>query len=238
MNKHEPMPREASEPVGLSDIGAEAFDEALIWSRPGLERHDRHIVAVTASIMQRGERAIEQALRKALNEGVAPNVLAETCVHTLLYVGSVAAQMAFDILKGLCKARDITLETTPLPTTITPDHKRAGAAIKSTLHAERKDDGHANPDATYAPALYSIATDAGYGHIWTRDGLDTRARLICAIAAFTVQPDAEPSFCKFAQAGSDNGLSVREIQEVVIQTTPYVGFPRALKALTLMNDLF
>ncbi|MEO0412408.1 MAG: carboxymuconolactone decarboxylase family protein [Pseudomonadota bacterium] len=238
MNKHEDMSFDKAVIGGTSTMPIDPFDEAIFWSRPGLSRHNRHIAATMAAIMQRMEAPIERAVSRAVDEGFPAKALTEICVHSMLYAGTVTSEMSLHIAKVVLDSRGIAIQVDPLPSVVTDEHRRKGAEIKAALHGERREVGHANPHARFAPALYQIATDIGYGHIWARGGLSLQERLICAIAAFTVQEDAEASFCKFAQAGQEHGLSVVEIQEVVIQTTPYVGFPRALKALILMEDLF
>lgn len=45
----------------------------------------------------------------------------------------------------------------------------------------------------------------------------------------------EGQFVKFAQAALDNGFSREQVVEVVIQTAPYAGFPRALNALGALS---
>ena len=41
---------------------------------------------------------------------------------------------------------------------------------------------------------------------------------------------------KFALSALDTGLSREEIVEVIMQTAPYTGFPRALNALSAFHD--
>ena len=56
--------------------------------------------------------------------------------------------------------------------------------------------------------------------------------MICAVAAFTAL-NLPGQLEKFLSAALHVGLSKDEIIEVVIQTAPYSGFPKALNALAM-----
>ncbi len=60
--------------------------------------------------------------------------------------------------------------------------------------------------------------------------LDGRAESIIPIAAFTAKGDTENLKTALA-AGLQNGMTVNEIKEVLVQMYAYAGFPRSLTAL-------
>ena len=60
--------------------------------------------------------------------------------------------------------------------------------------------------------------------------------MICAVAAFTAI-DLLPQLEKFAQSALTTGLNREEVIEIIMQTAPYSGFPRALNALSAFDDV-
>ncbi|NQV58634.1 MAG: carboxymuconolactone decarboxylase family protein, partial [Alphaproteobacteria bacterium] len=58
---------------------------------------------------------------------------------------------------------------------------------------------------------------------------------ICAVAAFTAI-DHLPKLAKFSQSALNTGLTRVQIVEIIMQTAPYSGFPRALNALSAFDD--
>lgn len=218
------------------DLGS-AFEADYIWSRPGLARPDRHLAAVTTALVQGSIPNIDCTLSQAMVDAVEPETLGECIIHNSLYTGNRRMQDGLNLLQSLAGPK-CSYAPAPIARQITQEIRDAGRDMKAKLHGSRKNDGHADPDNRFTSPLYRLATDLGYGHIWNRPGLSVRERLVCAIAAFTALPDAEPSFKKFALSATDNGLEVLEIREIVIQAVPNIGFPRALKALLLMEELF
>lgn len=232
--------------INAGDIALNAnhFDPSARWEheqifkRAGLEPRYRHIATLSAIVIQKAWNDLPSAMDRAVGDGLAIAAICEVFIHTSLYIGTAATRQAIECARTHFNINANAVPLSPIPHVETADLMAAGNDMKAVLHGSRKEKGHADPDAPYAPALYKLATVFGYGHIWSRPGLSLKERLICAIAGFAVLPDAEGSFRKFSLSAAQNGCSIREIQETVIQTLPYVGFPRALKALVMMEEIF
>ena len=113
---------------------------------------------------------------------------------------------------------------------------QAGVDTMHTLHAERSQGSYAWPQAGAPAELYPTAVQYGYGAIWHRPGLDLRQRMVCTVAAFT-SLEAQSQMRKFFRSGLNVGLSRTEIIEAIMQTSPYTGFPRALNALLIAEEV-
>lgn len=72
--------------------------------------------------------------------------------------------------------------------------------------------------------------------IMPAQGLSARQRAIVPIAAFTAKGDV-PGLKKALAKGLDNGLSISEAKEILIQMYAYAGFPRSLTALDTFMGL-
>jgi 4-carboxymuconolactone decarboxylase len=83
---------------------------------------------------------------------------------------------------------------------------------------------------TFGSAVAGYAIDQAFGEIWTRPGLDRKARSLVSMAVMIAlrQPH---EFAIHMNIGLNNGLTLGEIEETLIQTLPYVGFPAVATAL-------
>ena len=77
-----------------------------------------------------------------------------------------------------------------------------------------------------------------FGDIYSRPGLDLRAREIATIAALTALGNAGPQLKVHIEAGLNVGLSCEEITEVIMQMAVYAGFPAALNGLFAAKEIF
>ncbi|AXK80025.1 carboxymuconolactone decarboxylase family protein [Pseudolabrys taiwanensis] len=92
--------------------------------------------------------------------------------------------------------------------------------------------------ADIAPDFARYILEFPFGDIYSRPGLDLRAREIATIAALTAMGNAAPQLKVHIEAGLNVGLSREEIVEVIMQMAVYAGFPAALNGLFAAKDVF
>lgn len=76
-----------------------------------------------------------------------------------------------------------------------------------------------------------------YGDVHSRDGLETRERQIATIAMLTALGGRERQLRLHIEGALNVGLTSKEIEEVIIHTVPYAGFPGAINAVTLLQGV-
>lgn len=76
-----------------------------------------------------------------------------------------------------------------------------------------------------------------YGDIHSRGGLGTRERQIATIAMLTALGGRERQLRLHIEGALNVGLTSTEIEEVIIHTVPYAGFPGAINAVTLLKAI-
>lgn len=88
----------------------------------------------------------------------------------------------------------------------------------------------------FASAMADLAVDFAFGSVWARDGLERKQRSLIVIGILIAQ--RQPGELKnHIRIGLTNGLTVREIEEALIQSVPYVGFPAATTASTAILEV-
>lgn len=83
----------------------------------------------------------------------------------------------------------------------------------------------------FASAIARHGMTHSYTDCWSRDGLERRERSLVTIAALIGmrQPNELRNHIKIGVA---NGLTVREIEEILVQLSTYVGYPCIASATT------
>ena len=77
----------------------------------------------------------------------------------------------------------------------------------------------------------------GYGDIFSRPGLSVREREMATVALLTAMGGREPQLRVHILAALKAGITAEEVKEVIIQTVPYAGFPTAINATNLLNQI-
>jgi 4-carboxymuconolactone decarboxylase len=89
---------------------------------------------------------------------------------------------------------------------------------------------------TFGSDIARMAIEFAFGDVWSRPGLERKQRSIVVISSLITQnkPAELKNHIRF---GLNNGLTVDELQEILIQTIPYVGFPTIAEATTAVIEV-
>lgn len=89
-----------------------------------------------------------------------------------------------------------------------------------------------------SPDLARYTIEYPFGDVYSRPGLDLRAREIATIAALTALGNATPQLKVHIHAGLNVGLKPEEITEIILQMSVYAGFPAALNGMFAAKEVF
>lgn len=84
--------------------------------------------------------------------------------------------------------------------------------------------------------LGRYVTEFAYGDIYTRTVMSDREREIGAVAVLTVL-GRERQLAAHMRTALRLGMTVKEVEEVILQTVTYAGFPTALNAISVLRDV-
>lgn len=92
--------------------------------------------------------------------------------------------------------------------------------------------------ADIAPDFATSLIEYAFGDIYSRPGLDLRAREIATISMLGALGTARPQLKVHIHASLNVGVTRVEIVEVLMQLSVYAGFPAALNALFAAQEVF
>jgi 4-carboxymuconolactone decarboxylase len=89
----------------------------------------------------------------------------------------------------------------------------------------------------FPPDFADLIVDFALGDVWARPGLDRKTRSFCVVSALTALGHHGPLRAHIAGA-LNHGASREEVVEVIIQMAAYAGFPAAVGAMEVAQDVF
>jgi 4-carboxymuconolactone decarboxylase len=89
-----------------------------------------------------------------------------------------------------------------------------------------------------APDLGRYTIEFPFGDVYSRPGLDLRAREIATVAALTALGNARPQLKVHIHGALNVGCSREEVIEIMIQMAVYAGFPAALNGMFAAKEVF
>ncbi|HUW66225.1 MAG TPA: carboxymuconolactone decarboxylase family protein [Spirochaetia bacterium] len=99
-------------------------------------------------------------------------------------------------------------------------------------------DGHAGHEVVSSLGdLGRYIVEFAFGDVYSRPGLTIREREIATVAMLAAMGGREPQLRVHIGAAFNVGLTRQEIEEIIIHTVPYAGFPTAINAMNVLNSL-
>lgn len=88
---------------------------------------------------------------------------------------------------------------------------------------------------TFASDITRMALGFAFADAWSREGLDRKSKSLVVVAAL-IALRQEKELKNHVKIGVANGLSMAEFEAVLVQLTPYVGFPCIASATTAVIE--
>ena len=84
--------------------------------------------------------------------------------------------------------------------------------------------------------IQQMATEFGWGQVWTRDGLPLKTRSFLSMAFLAAQGKHD-EFRVHVRGAVNNGATREEITEVLLQASLYCGFPVGLECFRMAKEV-
>lgn len=112
----------------------------------------------------------------------------------------------------------------------------AGADLMSAMFDSKMVE-HSTKARFRYPVFQEWTQSILFGEVWQREGLSVRKRSLCVLAALTVL-DRPVELRNHIIGALNNGVEAEEILEAILQMAFYGGWPVAVSALKLADEVF
>lgn len=211
-----------------------AFDEVVSHGR--LETKTRLMAILASLIAQQTLSEYKVMLGAALNAGVTPVEVKEIVYQAVPYAGIAKVLDFLHATNDVLKERGIEL---PLPgqSTTTPETR-----IEKGLDVQRQIIGDAMVVQLYASSpedllhIQHYLSGNCFGDHYTRRGIDIPTRELLTLSMLVSLGGCEPQVKAHVHANLHVGNDRAMLIDVITQLLPFIGYPRALNALKVINE--
>lgn len=111
----------------------------------------------------------------------------------------------------------------------------AGQAIRERVMGEEHVRKSLEEASDFSRTIQELVTEFAWGRVWTRDGLDLRTRSMLNLAMLCAL-NRSHELAGHVRGALNNGVTEKEIQEVLIQAMVYCGAPAALESFRVAEQ--
>jgi 4-carboxymuconolactone decarboxylase len=211
-----------------------AFDEVL--AHDDLDQRTRLIVQLAALIACQAVSEYRVMLGAALTVGVTPVQVKEIVYQAVPYAGMARVFDFLHVTNEVLTERGVEL---PLPgqstTTLQTRYEHGLAVQKQIVGADRVEALYASAPADEQHIQRWLSANCFGDHL-TRTGLDLATRELLTFAMLVALGGCEPQLAGHVAANLNVGNDRSVLLNVLTQLIPYIGYPRTLNALRVLDE--
>jgi 4-carboxymuconolactone decarboxylase len=213
------------------------FDKLLDHLKE-LSDRERVVVQLVSTIGSKAMAQFERFVNAALNVGVKPREIREVVYSGIPFVGW--SKMLDFVLKmnEVFENNDIKLPLDPQNTTTEENREAKGREMMEQAFGKEMSDAMFASVPASETHLYKIIANFCFGGFFTRNGLTLAQRELNAFVLLAAMGDTAPQMRNHAIANKNNGNSKAKMVAAITAVIPYIGFPRAMNAITVINSIY
>ena len=211
-----------------------AFDEVIRQSQLDTKTRVMLILASTIASQALGEYKV--MVGAALNVSLTPVEIKEILYQAVPYVG---VARVFDFLHATNDALQANGVCLPLEgqSTTTPETRfEMGVAAQKAIFGEAIDRMREQSPADQLHIQDFLAANC-FGDYYTRNGLDLKTRELLTFVMLISLGGCEPQVKGHVNGNLNIGNDRTRLIDVVTQLLPYIGYPRTLNALRVIDEV-
>ena len=211
-----------------------AFDEIL--AEGTLAPRTRLMVQLAAMIAAQALSEYRVLVGAALTIGVTPIEVKEIVYQAVPYVGMAKVFDFLHATNDVLAERGVELPLPAQSTTTTETRAELGLAVqKRIIGADAVDQMYANAPADQAHIQGFLSANC-FGDHYTRAGIDVPTRELLTFAMLVSLGGCEPQVAGHVAANLNVGNDRSMLVDILTQLLPYIGYPRTLNGLRVVNE--
>ena len=209
-----------------------AFDEVLSYGDIGIKM--RAMVILASLIAQQTLSEFKVMLGGALNVGITPVEVKEIIYQSVPYVGIAKAFYFIHVTNEILASRGVKLPLEGQSTTTPETRFEKGRELSKSIFGEMIDRMYEQSPEDQIHIQRYLSANC-FGDYYTRGGLDIKTRELLTFSILLSLGGCEPQLKGHIQGNLNVGNDKTILLTVVTHLLPFIGYPRALNAITCLN---
>jgi 4-carboxymuconolactone decarboxylase len=209
-----------------------------VLSRPGLDLPLRQLCTVSMLLADgNAQSQLKFHMAGFLNAGGEPKALVELMFVSVALLGFPPTINAIGIVRAVFAERKFAFE--PIEPLADDGLSRARTGLEALERLAGGDvQAYFDSFAEGSPDLLRLSISFAFGEMLARNGLDHKAKLLAIISMLAASGNRAAALRLHLAGALAHGVTQKEIIEVLIQLSVYLGFPSALNAFSVAKNVF
>ena len=207
-----------------------------VYNHGDLEPKLRELITLVSLTASQGQGMIAEHVEMALNVGASAIEIKEALYQCAPYVGFPRVFTVLEEANKVFKSKNISLPLQSQSTVSEETRFEKGLTAQTSIFGDRILDMHKNAPENLKH-IQNYLSAMCFGDFYTREGLDLKTRELLTFIMLISLGGAEPQATSHAKANISMGNDKDTLIEAVTQCIPYIGYPRTLNAINIINGI-
>ncbi|MGN1318273.1 MAG: carboxymuconolactone decarboxylase family protein [Lachnospirales bacterium] len=205
-----------------------------LYQQGQLTDKDREMITLATLTTLGTTTILKTHIYSALNAGMTPVEITETVYHCTPYVGAAKSLEAIAVVNEVFDEKGIKIPESQA--TVTEESRfDDGSAAQTKLFGNLGDTKPKEGEERYGR---SFLPDYCFGDFYTRKGLTLEQHELLTWVCIATLGGAEAQLTGHTNGNKNVGKSKEYMLEVLTDIMPYIGYPRTLNALNIINTVY
>ncbi len=227
--------------LAKSDPELVAMKERLIYGEiakyGSLNDKQRELITLVVLTSAQTPAEIKKHVGAALQVGVTPIEIKEALYQCAPYIGFPKVEAAIQQINEVFTERKIALPLASQATVTEESRFKDGLTVQKSIFRDAIDKMHAATPENQKELIVNYLSSFCFGDTFTRNGLDIKTRELLIFSAISALGGCESQVKSHVQGNINVGNSKQNLIDALVQSLPYIGFPRTLNALACINEV-
>ena len=212
-----------------------AFNEVYEYST--LTQKESVLVTLASLIACQSPKAFKKILLSSINKYITPEEVKELLYQSVPYVGFGRAHNFFGVVIKKKKKKGIDLPLENRSNTTSDNRRQKGREIQDRYFGAEMIQAM-NDNAPEGQKHFNTFLEGFcFGDFYTRDGLNDQQRELITFVFIATLGGCENQLRGHAQGNLSVGNNKEKLVSAITVVLPYIGFPRSLNALSIINEI-
>ncbi len=214
-----------------------AFDENIKYTEV-LDEKTRIMSILASTIGGWAMTQFKTMVNTALNVGLKPREIREVVYQSIPYVGFSRVIDFLLAMNDVFENNDIKLPLDDQGTTDINTRTEKGKEWMVSIFGKESIEQMFKDAPQGQEHINNFLAGYCFGDFYTRNGVTMQQRELMTFCFLASMGGTEPQMCSHAYGNKNVGNSKEYMVAAVTAMIPYIGFPRALNALTAINKAY
>ncbi len=211
------------------------FDESFI--KANLDTQKYFLITLASTLAVGGKIEFKALLQGAIKNDISPIVIKEVIYQATPYVGFARVCDFLSLCNKVFKKLNIALVLTPQGTTTQENRKIKGREMQNAIFGEANITKMIESTPEDKTFINDFLSANCFGDYYTRTGLDLKTRELLTLVYLISLGGLDNQVKAHIQGNLNMGQSRKDLLNIIAALIPYIGYPKALNALNLLDDI-